>query len=71
MTSTAYLSYGAVAWGQAAKTHANQLFLLQTRALRLMSFGRYRYTAHTIPYLLFSNILPLNMLNFKSVAFLI
>ena len=69
MTSTAYLSYGAVAWGQAAKIHANQLFLLQTRALRLMSFGR--YTAHTIPYLLFSNILPLNMLNFKSVAFLI
>ena len=52
---SSYLSYGIVAWGQAAKTHANQLFLLQKRALRLMYFGH--YTAH---------ILPLNMLCFKS-----
>ena len=41
--------------GTAAKTHADQLFLLQKRALRLMYFGH--YTAH---------ILPLNMLCFKS-----
>ena len=48
--------------------HANQLFLLQKRALRLMYFGH--YTAHAIPYFLSSNILPLNMLYFKSVSVL-
>ena len=33
---SSYLLYGIVACGQAAKTYANQLFLLQKRALRLM-----------------------------------
>ena len=65
---SSYLSYGIVAGGQAAKTHANQLFLLQKRALRWMYFGH--YTAHAIPHFLSSNILPLNMLYFKSVAIL-
>ena len=45
---SSYLSYGIIVWGPAAKTHANQLFLLQKRALRLMHFGH--YTAHAIPY---------------------
>ena len=65
---SSYLSYDIIAWRQAAKTHANQLFLLPKRALRLMHFGH--YTAHAIPYFLSSNILPLNMLYFKSVAIL-
>ena len=45
---SSYFSYGTVAWEQAANTHANKLFLLQKRALRLMYFGH--YTAHAIPY---------------------
>ena len=65
---SSYLSYGIVAWGQAAKTHADQLFLLQKRACRLIYFGH--YTAYAIPYFLSSNILPLNMLYFKTVAIL-
>ena len=63
---SSYLSHGIVAWGQAAKRYANQLCLLQKLALRLMYFSH--YTAHAIPYFLSSNILPLNMLYFKSVA---
>ena len=66
---SSYLSYGIVAWGQAAKTHANQLFFLHKCALRLMHFGH--YTVHTIPYFFSSNILPaLKMLYFKSVVIL-
>ena len=65
---SSYLSYGIITCGQPAKTHANQLFLLQKRALHLMHFGH--YTAHESPYFLSSNILPLNMLYLKSVAIL-
>ena len=44
-----YLSYGLVAWGQAAKTHLEKLLTLQKRAVRLIN----------------SNIMPITMLYFK------
>ena len=34
-----YLSYGLVAWGQAAKTHLEKLLTLQKRAVRLINFA--------------------------------
>ena len=33
-----YLSYGKIAWGQAAKSNLRKISLLQKRALRLMHF---------------------------------
>ena len=63
-----YLSYGLVAWGQAAQTHLNKIFTLQKRALRLMHFAQYR--SHATPFFIASNVIPLNMLYFKSVSIL-
>ena len=37
-----YISYGLAAWGQAAASHLNKIFLLQKRALRLMNVLRYK-----------------------------
>ena len=58
-----YLSYGLVAWGQAAKTHLEKLLRLQKRAVRLISFAPFR--SHAVPYFLHSNIMPITMLYFK------
>ena len=56
-----YLSYGLVAWGQAAQTHLNKIFILQKCALRLMHYAQYRSHA-TIPFFVASNIIPLNVI---------
>ena len=58
-----YLSYGLVAWGQAAKTHLEKLLRLQKRAVRLINFAPFR--SHAVPYFLHSNIMPITMLYFK------
>ena len=58
-----YLSYGLVAWGQAAKTHLEKLLTLQKRAVRLINFAPFR--SHAVPYFLHSNIMPITMLYFK------
>ena len=61
-----YISFGLAAWGQAAASHLNKIFLLQKRALRLMYFSDSR--THAIPLFVSSGILPLNMLYFKHTA---
>ena len=63
-----HLSYGIVVWGQAAKVHLDRILKLQKRVLRLIYFGD--YTSHAIPFFLASNILPFEMLYFKSVSIL-
>ena len=55
-----YLSYGIIAWGQAAKSNLCKISLLQKRALRLMNFFPDR--DHTLPLFFSSNILPNNLL---------
>ena len=42
-----YISYGLVAWGQAANAHLNKIVILQKRVLRLMYFSD--YTSHSAP----------------------
>ena len=61
-----YLSYGIVVWGQAAQSNLDKLLILQKRALRLIQFAPYR--SHAIPLFAFHNVLPINMLYFKSVC---
>ena len=63
-----YLLYGIVAWGHAGKIYRSKLLRLQKRALRLMFFGDYK--SHAIPLFISSNLLPLDLLYFKSVAIL-
>ena len=57
---------GIVAWGNAAKIHRTKLLTLQKRALRLMYFADYK--SHAIPFFTSSSLLPLDILEFKSVA---
>ena len=59
-----YISYGLIAWGQAA--NSNKILILQKRALRLMYFSDRR--AHAIPLFVRSAVMPLNMLYFKYSA---
>ena len=61
-----YLSYGLMVWGQASKRHINKISILQKRVLRLIYFGK--YTSHAIPFFVSANILPLDLLYFKTVA---
>ena len=61
-----YLSYGLVAWGQAAKSHLQKILVLQKRVLRLMFFSEPR--AHAVPLFNSSKILPLNMLHIETVS---
>ena len=61
-----HLSYGITIWGQAAKKYINKLVVLQKRAVRLMFFGQ--YSSHAIPFFISANILPFDMLYFKSVC---
>ena len=63
-----YTSYGIILWGQAARVYLNKIFKLQKRALRLMNFGKYR--SHAIPFFISDQILPIDMLYFKSVSML-
>ena len=55
-------------WGQAAKVHLDKILKLQKRVLRLIYFGDYK--SHAIPFFSSSNILPVEMLYFKSVSIL-
>ena len=61
-----YLLYGIVAWGRVGKIYRTKILRLQKLALRLMFFGDYK--SHAIPFLTSSNLLPLDLLYFKSVA---
>ena len=63
-----YLLYGIVAWGRAGKIYRTKILRLQKRALCLMFFGDYK--SHAIPFFISSNLLPLDLLYFKSVAIL-
>ena len=63
-----YISYGLIAWEQAANSSLNKILILQKRALRLMYFSDSR--AHAIPLFVRSGVLPLNMLYFKYSAIL-
>jgi len=62
----AYLKYGIVAWGNAAKIHRTKVITLQKRAPRLMYFADHK--SHAIHFFTSSCLLPLDMLYFKSVA---
>ena len=55
-----YISYGLIAWGQAANTHLNKVLILQKRALRLMYFADSK--SHSAPLFVNSRILPITML---------
>ena len=60
-----YLTYGIIAWGQAAKSNLRKILILQKRALRLMYFFPNR--DHILPLFISSNILPINLLYFETV----
>ena len=64
-----YISYGLIAWGQAANSSLNKILILQKRGLWLMYFSDRR--AHVIPLSVRSGVLPLNMLYFKYSAILL
>ena len=49
-----YLSYGLIAWGQAANIHLNKILILQKRALCLMYFADRK--AHIAPLFVHSRI---------------
>ena len=58
--------YGIAAWGQAAQVYLRKVFILQTRAHRLLFFAGSR--SHAIPLFVSANVLPLNMLYFETVC---
>ena len=61
-----YISYGLIAWGQAANIHLNKILILQKRALRLMCFADSK--AHSAPLFVHSRILPVTMLYYLLVS---
>ena len=63
-----HITYGINVWGQAAKVHLNKILKLQKCVLRIINFGQYR--SHAIPFFISANVLPVNMLYFKSVSML-
>jgi hypothetical protein len=64
-----YLTYGVVAWGNAAKFHIQKLLVLQKRALRLMNFKSFQ--DHTIPLFLSTYTLPVTMIYVKESAYML
>ena len=50
-----YLNYGILAWGSASSNHMDRLYILQKRAIRIMSHAP--YLAHTNPLFIDSGIL--------------
>ena len=62
-----YTYYGIAAWGQ-AQAYWKKVFILQKRALRLMFFAGNR--SHAMPLFVSANVLPLSMLYFETVCFL-
>ena len=63
-----HITYGINVWGLAAKVHLSKILKLQKRVLRIMNFGQCRSPA--IPFFISANVLPVNMLYFKSVSML-
>ena len=63
-----YLTYGIVVWGRAAKCYIDKILKLQKRALRLIYSAH--YLSHAIPYFQSANVLPINLLYYKSVSIL-
>ena len=63
-----YLLFGIVAWDRDGKIYRTKILRLQKRALRLLFFGDYK--SHAIPFFISSNLLPLELFYFKSVAIL-
>ena len=61
-----YISYGLIAWGQAANIYLDKVVILQKRALRLMSSADSK--AHSAPLFVHSRILPVTMPNYHSVS---
>lgn len=61
-----YIYYGIAAWAQPAQGYLRNIFILQTRDLRLMFFAG--SGSHAIPLFVSANILPLNMLYFETVC---
>lgn len=61
-----YISYGISVWGQAAQKYMNKILILQKRALRLMYFATNR--EHAIPLFIASNVLPVDMLYYRTVS---
>ena len=55
-----YISYGLIAWGQAASIYVNKILILQISALRLMYFADSK--AHSVPLFVYPRILPLTVL---------
>ena len=62
-----YISYGLVVWGQTSKTNLKKILILQKQALRLIYFASNR--EHAIPLFVHANILPVDMLYYKSICF--
>ena len=60
-----YLTYGIAVWGQAAPTKLEKILILQKRALRLIHSKPFRF--HAVPLFKLSNVLPLNLLYFKTI----
>ena len=60
-----YISYGLVAWGQAANIHLNNVVILQKRVFSSNVFSG--YTSHSDPLFVCSGIL-IKMHYFRSVA---
>ena len=63
-----YISYGLPVWGQTTKTNLKIILILQKRALRLIFFVN--KTEHAIPLFVRANILPVDMLYYKSMSIL-
>ena len=61
-----YIPYGLAACGQAAKSHLQEILVLQKRVLRLMYFSEPR--AHAVPLFTSSKILPLNVSYVETVS---
>ena len=64
-----YLTYGVVAWGNAAKVHIQKLLVLQKRALRLVNFKSFQ--DHAIPLFLSTYTLHVTMIYAKESAYML
>jgi hypothetical protein len=61
-----YLTFGIVVWGRAAKCYIDKILKLQKRALHLIYSAH--YLSHAIPYFQSANVMPINLLYYKSVS---
>jgi hypothetical protein len=60
------ITYGIIVWGQASNVYLNKILILQKQALHLINFKNNK--EHAIPLFNSLNILPLNMLYYKTVC---